>query len=391
MEMETAQRIKALPPYLFAQIDKKIAEAKARGVDVISFGIGDPDLPTPEHIVKKLQEKAADPSTHRYPSYEGLSVYREAVANWYKRRFGVELNPDTEVVSLIGSKEGIAHLPLCYVDPGDVCLVPDPAYPVYAIGVLFAGGESYKMPLLEENGFLPDLEAIPADVAKKAKILYLNYPNNPTGAVADKEFFQKAVEFAKTYDIIVCHDAAYTEIAFDGYKPISFLEVPGAMDVGIEFHSLSKTYNMTGWRVGWAAGNADIVSALGRIKTNIDSGIFEALQYAGIEALEGSQDCIDENMKVYTHRRDLLVEGLKKLGWPIEKPKATIYVWAPVPAGMNSTDFAALLLDKAGVVVTPGIGYGESGEGYFRMSLTLPTERLEEGLRRIEEAGIRYA
>ncbi|HQD40719.1 MAG TPA: LL-diaminopimelate aminotransferase [Bacillota bacterium] len=389
--METAQRIKALPPYLFAQIDKKIAEAKARGVDVISFGIGDPDLPTPEHIVKKLQEKAADPSTHRYPSYEGLSVYREAVANWYKRRFGVELNPDTEVVSLIGSKEGIAHLPLCYVDPGDVCLVPDPAYPVYAIGVLFAGGESYKMPLLEENGFLPDLEAIPADVAKKAKILYLNYPNNPTGAVADKEFFQKAVEFAKTYDIIVCHDAAYTEIAFDGYKPISFLEVPGAMDVGIEFHSLSKTYNMTGWRVGWAAGNADIVSALGRIKTNIDSGIFEALQYAGIEALEGSQDCIDENMKVYTHRRDLLVEGLKKLGWPIEKPKATIYVWAPVPAGMNSTDFAALLLDKAGVVVTPGIGYGESGEGYFRMSLTLPTERLEEGLRRIEEAGIRYA
>ena len=389
--METAQRIKALPPYLFAQIDKKIAEAKARGVDVISFGIGDPDLPTPEHIVKKLQEKAADPSTHRYPSYEGLSVYREAVANWYKRRFGVELNPDTEVVSLIGSKEGIAHLPLCYVDPGDVCLVPDPAYPVYAIGVLFAGGESYKMPLLEENGFLPDLEAIPADVAKKAKILYLNYPYNPTGAVADKEFFQKAVEFAKTYDIIVCHDAAYTEIAFDGYKPISFLEVPGAMDVGIEFHSLSKTYNMTGWRVGWAAGNADIVSALGRIKTNIDSGIFEALQYAGIEALEGSQDCIDENMKVYTHRRDLLVEGLKKLGWPIEKPKATIYVWAPVPAGMNSTDFAALLLDKAGVVVTPGIGYGESGEGYFRMSLTLPTERLEEGLRRIEEAGIRYA
>jgi LL-diaminopimelate aminotransferase len=389
--METAQRIKALPPYLFAQIDKKIAEAKARGVDVISFGIGDPDLPTPEHIVKKLQEKAADPSTHRYPSYEGLSVYREAVANWYKRRFGVELNPDTEVVSLIGSKEGIAHLPLCYVDPGDVCLVPDPAYPVYAIGVLFAGGESYKMPLLEENGFLPDLEAIPADVAKKAKILYLNYPNNPTGAVADKEFFQKAVEFAKTYDIIVCHDAAYTEIAFDGYKPISFLEVTGAMDVGIEFHSLSKTYNMTGWRVGWAAGNADIVSALGRIKTNIDSGIFEALQYAGIEALEGSQDCIDENMKVYTHRRDLLVEGLKKLGWPIEKPKATIYVWAPVPAGMNSTDFAALLLDKAGVVVTPGIGYGESGEGYFRMSLTLPTERLEEGLRRIEEAGIRYA
>ncbi|HOB22750.1 MAG TPA: pyridoxal phosphate-dependent aminotransferase, partial [Bacillota bacterium] len=346
--METAQRIKALPPYLFAQIDKKIAEAKARGVDVISFGIGDPDLPTPEHMVKKLQEKAADPSTHRYPSYEGLSVYREAVANWYKRRFGVELNPDTEVVSLIGSKEGIAHLPLCYVDPGDVCLVPDPAYPVYAIGVLFAGGESYKMPLLEENGFLPDLEAIPADVAKKAKILYLNYPNNPTGAVADKEFFQKAVEFAKTYDIIVCHDAAYTEIAFDGYKPISFLEVPGAMDVGIEFHSLSKTYNMTGWRVGWAAGNADIVSALGRIKTNIDSGIFEALQYAGIEALEGSQDCIDENMKVYTHRRDLLVEGLKKLGWPIEKPKATIYVWAPVPAGMNSTDFAALLLDKAG-------------------------------------------
>lgn len=389
--METAQRIKALPPYLFAQIDKQIAEAKARGVDVISFGIGDPDLPTPQHIIERLKREAENPATHRYPSYEGLSVYREAVAKWYQQRFDITLDPDTEVVSLIGSKEGIAHLPLCYVDPGDLCLVPDPGYPVYAIGVLFAGGESYKMPLLAENNFLPDLDAIPEDVAKKAKILYINYPNNPTGAVADLAFFEKVVAFAKKYDIIVCHDAAYTEVAFDGYKPLSFLETPGAMDVGIEFHSLSKTYNMTGWRVGWAAGNPQIVSDLGRIKTNIDSGIFEAIQYAAIEALEGSQQCLEDNIAVYTERRDILVEGLRELGWPIEAPKATIYLWAPVPKGTNSTDFAALLLEKAGVVVTPGIGYGDSGEGFFRMSLTLPTERLKEGLERIKKAGIKYA
>lgn len=389
--METARRIQALPPYLFAQIDKKIAEAKARGVDVISFGIGDPDLPTPGHIIERLQKEAANPATHRYPSYEGLAVYREAVARWYGKRFGVELDPKTEVVSLIGSKEGIAHIPMCFVDPGDLCLVPDPGYPVYSIGVLFAGGESYKMPLLAENGFLPDLSAIPTEVAKKAKLLYLNYPNNPTGAVADLDFFKEVVAFAKANDIIVCHDAAYTEIAFDGYRPISFLETPGAKEVGIEFHSLSKTYNMTGWRVGWAVGNSDVISALGRIKTNIDSGIFEAIQYAGVEALEGPQDCLEENIKIYTQRRDLLVDGLKSLGCPIEKPKATIYVWAPVPTGMNSTDFAALLLEKAGVVVTPGVGYGDSGEGFFRMSLTLPTERLEEGLERIKKAGIRFA
>lgn len=389
--METARRIQALPPYLFAQIDKKIAEAKARGVDVISFGIGDPDLPTPGHIIERLQKEAANPATHRYPSYEGLAVYREAVARWYGKRFGVKLDPKTEVVSLIGSKEGIAHIPMCFVDPGDLCLVPDPGYPVYSIGVLFAGGESYKMPLLAENGFLPDLSVIPTEVAKKAKLLYLNYPNNPTGAVADLDFFKEVVAFAKANDIIVCHDAAYTEIAFDGYRPISFLETPGAKEVGIEFHSLSKTYNMTGWRVGWAVGNSDVISALGRIKTNIDSGIFEAIQYAGVEALEGPQDCLEENIKIYTQRRDLLVDGLKSLGCPIEKPKATIYVWAPVPTGMNSTDFAALLLEKAGVVVTPGVGYGDSGEGFFRMSLTLPTERLEEGLERIKKAGIRFA
>ncbi len=389
--METARRIQALPPYLFAQIDKKIAEAKARGVDVISFGIGDPDLPTPEHIVKRLQREAANPKTHRYPSYEGLDVYREAVAAWYDKRFGVKLDPFTEVVSLIGSKEGIAHIPLCFVDPGDVCLVPDPGYPVYSIGVLFAGGESYKMPLLAENGFLPELSAIPSEVAKAAKLLYLNYPNNPTGAVADRSFFQEVVEFARDNQIIVCHDAAYTEVAFDGYKPLSFLEIPGAKEVGIEFHSLSKTYNMTGWRIGWAAGNKDVISALGRIKTNIDSGIFEAIQYAGVEALTGPQDCLADNIKIYTHRRDLLVEGLNSLGWPLEKPKATIYVWAPVPEGMSSADFAALLLEKAGVVVTPGIGYGESGEGYFRMSITLPTERLQEGLQRIQKAGLKFA
>ena len=313
------------------------------------------------------------------------------MAAWYDKRFGVKLDPFTEVVSLIGSKEGIAHIPLCFVDPGDVCLVPDPGYPVYSIGVLFAGGESYKMPLLAENGFLPELSAIPSEVAKAAKLLYLNYPNNPTGAVADRSFFQEVVEFARDNQIIVCHDAAYTEVAFDGYKPLSFLEIPGAKEVGIEFHSLSKTYNMTGWRIGWAAGNKDVISALGRIKTNIDSGIFEAIQYAGVEALTGPQDCLADNIKIYTHRRDLLVEGLNSLGWPLEKPKATIYVWAPVPEGMSSADFAALLLEKAGVVVTPGIGYGESGEGYFRMSITLPTERLQEGLQRIQKAGLKFA
>ncbi len=388
--METAQRIKKLPPYLFAEIDRKIARARADGVDVISLGIGDPDRPTPTHIIDKLAEEAYNPANHRYPSYEGLREFRAAVAGWYARRFGVELNPDTEVVSLIGSKEGIAHISLCFVDPGDVNLIPDPGYPVYGIGTLFAGGESYRMPLLEKNGYLPQFRDIPSEVAKKARLMFLNYPNNPTGAVADRRFFEEVVAFAREYEIIVCHDAAYSEITFDGYRAPSFLETPGAREAGIEFHSLSKPFNMTGWRIGWAAGNPFVIEALGRIKTNIDSGVFQAIQYAGIEALNGSQESVKEISEVYRRRRDLMVEGLNALGWRLEKPKGTFYLWCPVPDGMTSTEFTAMLLEKAGVVVVPGNGYGTYGEGYFRISLCLEEDRIREALRRMEESGIRF-
>lgn len=389
--MRTAKRIQQLPPYLFAQIDKNIAKAKAAGVDVINFGIGDPDRPTPAHIIAELQKQAMNPATHRYPSYAGMPAYRQAVADWYQRRFNVALDPDREVVALIGSKEGIAHISLCFVDPGDTALVPDPGYPVYSTGVLLAGGKSYTMPLLESNGYLPDLASIPEEVAKQAKLMFLNYPNNPTGALADKEFFAEVVDFAKTYDIVVCHDGAYTEVAFDGEKPMSFLEVPGAKEVGIEFHTLSKTYNMTGWRIGWAAGNPDVIEVLGRVKSNIDSGVFQAVQYAGIEALTGPQDSISEMQKVYARRRDLVVDGLRQLGWTLEKPKATIYVWAKVPDGYTSTEFATMLLEKTGVVVTPGIGYGEYGDKYFRISLCMDEERIVEALHRLKRANIRFS
>ena len=383
--MEEAQRIQALPPYLFARIDEKIADAKAKGVDVISLGIGDPDLPTPDHIIDKLVKAAHNPENHRYPSYVGMLEFRSAVAEWYKRRSNIELDPKTEVVTLIGSKEGIAHIAFCYINPGDIALIPDPGYPVYAVGTLLAGGVPYIMPLKEENGFLPDLEAIPAEVAQKAKLMFLNYPNNPTGAIADESFYLKVIEFAKKYDIIVCHDGPYSEIAFEGYKPLSFLEVPGAKEVGIEFHSMSKTYNMTGWRIGWAAGNARVIEALGRIKSNIDSGVFQAIQEASIEGLLGNQDIIQEIIKIYQERQDIVIEGLTALGWKVERPKATIYVWPKVPKGFTSASFCELVLDKAGVVLTPGNGYGEYGEGYFRISLTISTERLREALRRLQD------
>ncbi|MBE3577464.1 MAG: LL-diaminopimelate aminotransferase [Limnochordales bacterium] len=388
--MKVAERIQAIPPYLFAQIDRKIAEAKAAGVDVISFGIGDPDRPTPAHIVAELARAAEDPANHRYPSYEGLPAFRRAVADWYARRFGVTLDPDREVISLIGSKEGIAHISLCYVDPGDINLVPDPGYPVYALGTIFAGGEPYKIPLRAEKGFLPDFSAIPSDVARRAKLLFLNYPNNPTGAVADLKFFTEAVEFARQYDLVICHDAAYTEIAFDGYQPPSFLQAPGAREVGIEFHSLSKTYNMTGWRLGWACGNSEVIEALGRLKTNIDSGVFQAIQYAGIAALQGPDEPVRTMCRVYQERRDVLVQGLRDLGCPVAPPKATIYVWAPVPAGHTSTSFTELLLERTGIVVTPGIGYGEGGEGFVRFSLCLEVERIKTAVERMRRAGIRW-
>ena len=388
--MYTAKRIQKLPPYQFASIDQENAEAKAKGVDIINLGMGDPDRPTPDNIVAKLVEQAQNPATHRYPSYSGMREFRQAVADWYRDRFAVGLDPDTEVVALIGSKEGIAHISLCFVDPGDINLVPDPGYPVYATGTMFAGGESYKMPLLEENGFLPDLNQIPEEVAKKALLMFINYPNNPTGAIADEKFFREVIAFAKAYDIIVCHDAAYTEVAFDGYQPISFLQVPGAKEVGIEFHSLSKSFNMTGWRLGWAVGNSQVIEALGRLKSNIDSGVWEAVQYAGIEALRGPKESIEAMQQLYARRRDVAVAGLEKLGWQLKKPQATIYLWPRVPKGYTATEFAQMLLEKTGVVVTPGIGYGEYGEGYFRISLCVEESRLAEAIERMESAGIRF-
>jgi LL-diaminopimelate aminotransferase len=385
--MRLAKRVEKLPPYLFAEISKKIAAKRAAGVDIVSFGIGDPDIPTPPHIMKAMYEAAADPVNHRYPESEGLPELRRAVAGWYERRFGVRLDPNREVQPLIGSKEGIAHVALCLVDPGDVALVPDPGYPVYSIGTLFAGGDVHYMPLREEDGFLPDFSAIPEDIARRAKVLWLNYPNNPTGAVAGRDFFEEAVRFAKKYDIAVCHDGPYSEVAYDGYRPVSFLQAEGAMDVGIEFHSLSKSYNMTGWRIGMAVGNATLIDALMRVKSNIDSGIPQAVQRMAIAALEGPQDAIDEHNAVYQRRRDKVVDALRSIGMRVEPPKASLYVWARVPQGLTSVEFAGRMIDDIGVVMTQGSGYGQYGEGFVRLSLTIPDGQLEEGVRRIREWG----
>jgi len=381
---EKAERLKQLPPYLFKEIDRKKAEVKARGVDIIELGVGDPDLPTPEHIIGEMKRAVDDPLNHQYPSYSGMNDFKEAVANWYGERFSVDLDPDSEVVSLIGSKEGIAHLPLAFINPGDVSLVPSPAYPVYHIATLFAGGESYFMPLLSENKFLPDLNAIPGDVADRAKLMFINYPNNPTSAVADLDFFRRVVSFAEKHGILVCHDAAYTEMAFDGYKPPSFLEVEGAKEVGMEFHSLSKTYNMTGWRIGFAVGNSEGVAGLGAIKSNIDSGVFQAVQRAGIEAISGDQACVAEMNRIYSGRRDLMVQGLRETGFELDPPKATFYLWIRVPHGYTSATLATRLLEEAGLVVTPGNGFGDPGEGYFRIALTQNRKRLGEAIERLK-------
>jgi LL-diaminopimelate aminotransferase len=381
--MRTSKRIEKLPPYLFVGISRKIAEKRAQGVDVISLGIGDPDLPTPSHIIDRLCRAAREPQNHRYPESEGLPEFRQAIAAWYKVRFDIKLDPDKEVVSLIGAKDGVAHISLCLIDPGDIALVPDPGYPVYTTGTTFCGGEPYYMPLREENGYLPDLDSIPAKIAKKAKVLWINYPNNPTGATAGIDFFERVVSFAKKYDIAVCHDAPYTEVAFDGYKPASFLQPRGAMDVGIEFHSLSKTYSMTGWRVGMAVGNAEIIDALKRIKSNIDSGIPQAIQHAAIEALNGPQQCVADNMAIYQHRRDKILGTLSKIGIKATTPRASLYIWARVPDGYSSMEFATRWLDDISVVVIPGVGYGRNGEGYIRISLTVPDARLDEALSRI--------
>ena len=383
--MRLARRIEKLPPYLFTEISKKIAAKRAKGVDIISFAIGDPDLPTPKHIMDSLHEAADNPANHRYPESEGLPEFRQAVADWYQRRFGVGLDRDKEIQPLIGSKEGIANVAYCLIDPGDVALVPDPGYPVYTVGTQLASGEPYYLPLREEDGFLPDLSAVPEDVAHRARLLWLNYPNNPTSAVADLAFFEEAVRFAKKYDIAICHDGPYSEVAFDGYKPVSFLQAEGARDVGIEFHSLSKSFNMTGWRIGMVVGNQTLINALMRVKSNVDSGIPQAIQLMAITALNGPEDPIDEHNAIYQRRRDRIVEALQAAGMRIQPPKASLYVWARIPEGFTSAELAGRMIDEIGVVVTPGTGYGAQGEGFIRLSITTPEDRLEEGVRRISE------
>jgi LL-diaminopimelate aminotransferase len=372
--MKLARRVESLPPYLFTEISKKIAAKRAAGEDVITFAIGDPDLPTPPNILAKLHSAADDPQNHRYPESEGLPRLRQAIADWYDRRFEVKFDPLKETLPLIGSKEGIAHAALCFIDPGDVALAPDPGYPVYDVGTMFAGGETYTLDCRREGGWKPDFDAVPADVADRAKILWLNYPNNPTGATADLAFFERAVAFAKKHDIAVLHDNPYCDVAYDGYKPVSIFQVPGAREVAVEFNS---------WRIGMVVGNATMIDALMRVKSNIDSGIPQAIQEMAIEAVYGPQDCIDEHNAIYQRRRDRMVEGLRGIGLQVDVPKASLYVWAKLPEGVKSAEFAARLIEDTAVVVTPGRGYGKNGEGYIRLSVTTPDDRVEEGMKRI--------
>ena len=383
--MRIAERVRTLPPYLFAAIERQIADRRAAGVDVISLGIGDPDLPTPPHVVAALAEAAADPSTHQYPSNRGELDFREAVAGFYATRFGVALDPADQIVPLLGAKEGIAHLCQVLLDPGDLALAADPGYPVYVTGPALADGRAVHVPLLAELGFQPDLEAIPAEAAEKAKMIFVGYPNNPTGAVIEDDFFARLVAFAKANEIVVVHDNAYADITYDGYVAPSFLATPGASDVGVEVFSLSKSYNMTGWRAGAVVGDREVVDAYWRLKTNLDSGMFAAVQRAAAAALTGPQDCVRDMCRVYERRRDLLVEALRAVGIQAESPKGTIYLWVRVPERYTSASFTQQVLDQADVVVTPGAAYGPSGEGYVRLSLTVPDERLEEAVRRIEE------
>jgi LL-diaminopimelate aminotransferase len=388
MNVSYSERLKQLPPYLFAKIDRLKQEAAGRGVDIIDLGIGDPDIATPSHIVEALKRAAERPKNHRYPSYIGMATFREAVSSWYERRFDVKLDPKKEVLTLIGSKEGLAHLPLAFINPGDIVLVPSPAYPVYHIGTLFAGGKSYFMPLVEENGFLPDLDKIPKNVAQQAKIMFLNYPNNPTTAIAKEDFFEMVIDFCKRYEIMICHDAAYTELYYDNYNPISFLSLQGAKEVCIEFHSLSKTFNMTGWRIGFAIGNKDIIAGLGDVKSNIDSGVFQAVQEAGITALNTKEEVLAKNRVIFKERRDIMAYGLKELGFNLNIPKATFYLWVKVPRGYMSMEFCEYLLQETGIVVTPGNGFGEPGDGYFRIALTISKKRLYEALSRLKRLNL---
>jgi len=383
--MKFSSRLDQLKPYVFVEISRIIAQKRAEGVEVVTFGIGDPDIPTPNPIIDRLVEASRTPANHRYPETDGLPEVRKAISTWYKSRFGVDhLNPDSEVLPLIGAKEGVGHVAFCFLDPGDIALVPDPAYPVYSVGTMFAGAESYTMPLVEENDWLPDLDAIPSNVARHAKVIWLNYPNNPTGAVADREYYQRVIDFAHKYDVAVLHDAAYSEVVYDGYTALSFMELEGAKDVGIEFHSLSKCFNMTGWRFGSAVGNADMIKALFKIKSNLDSGIPQAIQEMAIEALTGSQRYIDDNNAIYQQRRDKVIGALTRLGLGVVSPKAALYLWARVPEGYTSASFAAQLLDDTAIVVTPGSSYGDNGEGYIRLSLTTPDEMIDKGVERLD-------
>ncbi|MGH7267482.1 MAG: LL-diaminopimelate aminotransferase [Candidatus Rokuibacteriota bacterium] len=387
-QFRQAERLRVLPPYLFAEIDRQKKEVRARGVDLIDLGIGDPDLPTPPHVVEALARAAREPRNHRYPDYEGLLAFREAAAAWYRQRFGVALDPATEVLALIGSKEGTAHIPLAFVNPGDAVLVPDPGYPVYAAGTWFAGGEPHFLPLRADRDFLPDLDAVPAEALRRARMLFLNYPNNPTAGCATTAFFERVVEFARRHGVIVCHDAMYSELRFDGYEPPSFLQVAGAREVGVEFHSCSKTYSMTGWRIGFAVGNREVLAGLGRVKTNVDSGVFQAVQEAAIAALTGPQDYVAWARSIYQERRDIVLAGLRKLGLPVAAPRATFFVWAPVPNGADSRKWASRLLQEAGVVVTPGVGFGPSGEGYYRIALTVDKARIGEAMERLAKLSL---
>lgn len=384
---ERAERLQELPPYLFVEIDRRKREAEERGIDLVDLGIGDPDLPTPPEIVETLRAEAPRPENHRYPSSRSVEVFSQAAAAWFKRRYGVEVDARTHVLPVIGTKEGLAHFPLAFVNPGDVVLVPDPAYPVYHAAALLAGGEPHRVPLTEENRFLPDLGGIEGGVGRRARILFLNYPNNPTAAVADGSFYREAVQFARENDVILVNDAAYSEISYDGLVCPSLLEEEGALDVGIEFHSFSKTYNMCGWRVGFAVGHPDLIAGLAALKANIDSHLFGAILAAAAAALEGGQSHLGQTLGIYRERRDILVDGLGDLGWKADRPRATFYVWVRVPDGRDSVSFATDLIERAGVVTAPGVGFGAAGEGYLRLSLTCRTERIRTAVERMRRAG----
>ncbi|MFH1093141.1 MAG: LL-diaminopimelate aminotransferase [Candidatus Omnitrophota bacterium] len=383
MQIESAKTLKKLPPYLFVAIDKAKRQARAEGKDLIDLGIGDPDTPTPEHIIESLYKAAKDPANHRYALDAGMPALKNEISLWHKKRFNVTLDAQTEILPLIGSKEGIAHTPFAFLNKSDVVLVPDPAYPAYRNATILAGGEPYFMPLLESNGFLPDLKKIPASILKKTKLLFLNYPNNPTAAIAPKKFLQEVVEFSVKNKIILCFDMAYSQMCYDKYRAPSIFEIDGAKEVAVEFHSLSKTYNMTGWRLGWVCGNKDVVAAIAKIKSNIDSGIFQAIQIAGITALKTKEEFKRKMCKMYEARRDLLVDGLEKLGWSINPPKATFYLWTKIPHKMDSINFCNMIMEKAGIVATPGVGFGKYGEGYVRFALTQDKKRIKEAVKRL--------